>query len=69
MKNLLKLLSFLTIAGFMLASCEGPMGPAGADGKDGVDGIAGKDANETCKTCHNPSIVELVATQYRVVKT
>jgi len=68
MKTLLKLLSLFTIAGFILTSCEGPMGPAGADGKDGVDGIAGVDANETCKTCHNPSTVELVATQYQMSK-
>lgn len=65
MKTLLKLVSFLTLAGFVLASCEGPMGPAG---KDGADGIAGVDANETCKTCHNPSTVELIATQYQMSK-
>jgi len=65
MKTLLKFLSFFTIAGFFLASCEGPMGPAG---KDGVDGIAGKDANETCKLCHNPTSVDLVATQYEFSK-
>jgi len=65
MKNLLKLLSFLTIAGFMLASCEGPMGPAGADGKDGADGIAGVDANETCTLCHTSSAsIELKQAQW-----
>ncbi len=38
MKNLIRLMSLLTIAGFFLTSCEGPMGPAGANGKDGANG-------------------------------
>ena len=33
MKNLFKLFSVLVAAGFLFASCEGPMGPAGKDGK------------------------------------
>jgi len=58
MKNLIKLFSLLTLAGFMLASCEGPIGPAGAagangaDGADGADGQDGQDANESCTLCH-----------------
>ncbi len=52
MKNLIKLLSALFAAGFILTSCEGPAGPAGENGKDGTNGI---DANATCTTCHNNS--------------
>jgi hypothetical protein len=50
MKNLFKLLSFLSVAGFILTSCEGPMGPAGMDGLDGKNGV---DANTSCLICHN----------------
>jgi hypothetical protein len=57
MKKIIKLLSFLTVAGFMLASCEGPMGPAGADGAPGADGKDGIDANESCTLCHNSNAV------------
>jgi hypothetical protein len=56
MKNLIRLLSFLTLAGFILTSCEGPAGPAG------------KDANETCKECHNSAGVDSVLTQYAFSK-
>jgi hypothetical protein len=56
MKNLIKLLSLITVAGFILTSCEGPMGPAG------------KDANETCKLCHNSAGVDSVMTQYEFSK-
>jgi hypothetical protein len=56
MKNLLKLLTFCIIAGFLFTSCEGPMGPAG------------KDANETCKQCHNSAGVDSVKTQYTFSK-
>lgn len=52
MKNLIKLLSMLTVAGFILTSCEGPMGPAG------------KDANESCTTCHNSKVVEAKVIEY-----
>lgn len=74
MKNLLKILSLVTIAGFILTACEGPMGPegpAGKDGKDGIDGVAGvdgKDANETCKLCHNKTTVEAVAVEFHYSK-
>lgn len=44
MKFTTRIISFFAIAGFMLASCEGPMGK---------DGIAGTDANENCTECHN----------------
>ena len=65
MKNLIRLLSLLTVAGFIITSCEGPMGPAGVDG---VAGINGKDANETCKECHNPTVVEPKITEYQFSK-
>lgn len=65
MKNLFKLLSLLTISGFMLASCEGPQGVTGPAGKDGIDGV---DANETCKECHNPTVVEAKATEFEFSK-
>ena len=56
MKNLLKLLTLFTIAGFLVTACEGPMGPAG------------KDANETCKQCHNTGGVDSVFTMYYLSK-
>jgi hypothetical protein len=56
MKNLLKLLTLFTIAGFMFTACEGPMGPAG------------KDANETCKLCHNSRGVDSVFTMFKLSK-
>ena len=71
MKTTFKILSMITIAGFFLASCEGPMGPAGKDGANGANGTNGangKDANETCKLCHNPTVVEKVATQFEFSK-
>ena len=68
MKNLIKLIYLLTFAGFILASCEGPMGPAGKDGANGQDGLAGVDANETCKECHNPTVVDAVAVQFELSK-
>ncbi len=52
MKNLIRLISAICVAGFILTSCEGPAGPAGINGQDGTDGI---DANATCTTCHNNS--------------
>jgi hypothetical protein len=68
MKNLYKLFSVLVAAGFLFASCEGPMGPAGKDGADGADGADGLDANETCKLCHNPEVVDAVAVQFELSK-
>ncbi|MDO9339284.1 MAG: ammonia-forming cytochrome c nitrite reductase subunit c552 [Bacteroidales bacterium] len=65
MKNPIKFLLLLTVTGFILISCEGPMGPAG---KDGLDGLAGKDANETCKICHNSTSVDLISVQYEFSK-
>ena len=62
MKSPIRLLFLLTVAGFILTSCEGPMGPAGKDG------LAGTDANETCKECHNPDVVDAVATQFELSK-
>jgi hypothetical protein len=68
MKNLFKLISLLITAGFLFASCEGPMGPAGKDGQNGANGADGQDANETCKLCHNPEVVDLIAAQYELAK-
>jgi hypothetical protein len=59
MKNLIRLLSVLTVAGFILTSCEGPIG---LEGKAGIDGI---DANATCTECHSSSaIIELKQAQW-----
>jgi hypothetical protein len=52
MKNLIRLFSLLTVAGFILTSCEGPMGQPG------------KDANESCTLCHNSGGVDSVKVQY-----
>ena len=65
MKNLIKILSLLTVIGFMLTSCEGPMGPAGNDGKDGRDGI---DANTVCLVCHNTPNQDAKEAQYHLSK-
>jgi hypothetical protein len=56
MKNLIRLLTLFTIAGFLFTACEGPMGPAG------------KDANESCTLCHNSNGVDSVMTQYEFSK-
>ena len=68
MKNLFKLFSVLVAAGFLFASCEGPMGPAGKDGANGANGADGQDANETCKECHNADVVDLIAVQFELSK-
>jgi hypothetical protein len=52
MKNLIRLLTLCTIAGFLFTACEGPTGPAG------------KDANESCKLCHNSTVVETKAIEF-----
>jgi hypothetical protein len=52
MKNLIRSLSLLLAAGFILTSCEGPAGPAG------------KDANESCKLCHNSTVVDQKAIEF-----
>lgn len=52
MKNLIRSLSVLLAAGFILTSCEGPAGPAG------------KDANESCKQCHNSTVVDQKAIEF-----
>lgn len=65
MKNLIKLFSFLTVAGLLFTSCEGPMGPAGADGTDGADGLPGADANATCTECHtNDQVINAKMAQW-----
>ena len=58
MKISIRLITTIAIAGFMLASCEGPMGPKGDAGQDGVD------ANETCKQCHNNNVVLAKSIEY-----
>jgi len=65
MKNLLRFISLLVTAGFILTSCEGPRGMPGADGANGLDG---KDANESCKECHNQTVVEPKLTEYAFSK-
>jgi hypothetical protein len=65
MKNLIRLISLLTVSGFIFASCEGPRGLPGTNGQDG---IAGVDANETCKECHNQTVVEPKITEYQFSK-
>ncbi len=62
MKITLKLFTLLAAAGFMLASCEGPMGPKGDAGQNGTD------ANESCKECHNPTVVDAVSVQFELSK-
>jgi hypothetical protein len=54
MKITLKFLTLFTVAGVMLASCEGPRGVPGENGADGKDGI---DANANCTQCHNNDAV------------
>ena len=55
----------LTVAGFILTSCEGPAGAPGKDGKDGLPGTAGIDANETCTLCHsNSAVIETKLAQW-----
>jgi hypothetical protein len=56
MKNLLRLLLFLTVAGFIFTSCEGPMGPAG------------KNANDVCLTCHNTANFDAKEAEYMLSK-
>lgn len=56
MKNLIRLLSLLTVSGFILTSCEGPRG------------LSGKDANETCKECHSPTVVDQKAVEFEFSK-
>jgi hypothetical protein len=51
MKASIRLLILFTAAGFILASCEGPMGPKGDNGLDGAD------ANANCTQCHNNDAV------------
>lgn len=65
MKNLIRLLSLLTVSGLILTSCEGPRGLPGADGQNGINGV---DANETCKECHNQTVVEPKITQFAFSK-
>lgn len=51
MKITTRILALCSIAGFIFASCEGPMGPTGEAGTDGID------ANANCTQCHNNNAV------------
>jgi hypothetical protein len=64
--NALQLLLLATVIMFTVPSCvkEGPTGPAGPAGADGTNGKDGVDANQTCKMCHNPTKVDIIATQF-----
>lgn len=54
MKRSLKFTTLLITAGFILASCEGPMGPQGADGTKGDKGDKGDPGTTLgCADCHN----------------
>jgi len=59
MKNLIRLLSLLTLSGLILTSCEGPMGPAG---KDGID------ANTVCLKCHTTVNQDAKVAEYHLSK-
>lgn len=56
MKTLIRLLLFLTLAGFILTSCEGPMGQAG------------NNANDVCITCHNTPNMDTKLAEYHLSK-
>jgi hypothetical protein len=56
MKIAIKIIMIFSVAGFVLASCEGPQGQPG------------KDANESCTECHSPDVVDAVATQFELSK-
>lgn len=70
LKNISRLLFLAIVVMCIAPSCvkEGPMGLTGPAGANGKDGTNGKDANETCKMCHNPTKVDLIATQYQFSK-
>jgi hypothetical protein len=59
MKNLIRLLTLCTIAGFLFTACEGPMGLTGKDGKD---------ANSSCITCHNTAKMDANQGAYALSK-
>ncbi len=67
LKNVFQLALLATVLMFTAPSCvkEGPMGPSGEKGADGTNGT---DANQTCKACHNPTSVDLIATQFEFSK-
>jgi hypothetical protein len=52
MKIAIKLIMIFSVAGFVLASCEGPQG------------TPGKDASENCIQCHNANVVEAKAIEF-----
>jgi hypothetical protein len=54
MKITLKFLTSITVAGFLVASCEGPRGLPGENGTNGQNGV---DANANCIQCHNNDAV------------
>ena len=70
LKNISKLLFLALVVMCIAPSCvkEGPMGAKGDTGAAGTNGTNGVDANETCKMCHNPTKVDLIATQFQFSK-
>jgi len=70
LKNFSRLLLFAFVIMCIAPSCvkQGPMGLTGPAGTNGADGKDGVDANETCKMCHNPTKVDLIATQFEFSK-
>jgi hypothetical protein len=70
LKNFSRLLFVAFVAMSIATSCtkEGPAGPAGTNGTNGTDGKDGKDGGSDCKLCHNPTTVDLIATQFQFSK-
>ncbi|MEI8113653.1 MAG: hypothetical protein WCI54_08485 [Bacteroidia bacterium] len=70
LRNISRLLFLALVVMCIAPSCvkEGPMGAKGDTGAAGTNGTNGVDANETCKMCHNPTKVDLIATQFRFSK-
>jgi hypothetical protein len=63
MKITLKFLTSITVAGFLVASCEGPRGLPGENGTNGQNGI---DATANCILCHNnDAVVETHLAQWQ----
>ena len=65
--NVTRLLLYAFVIACIAHSCvkEGPIGLTGSTGANGTNGT---DANETCKMCHNPTMVDLIATQFTLSK-
>jgi hypothetical protein len=76
LKNLFRLLLLALVIMCIAPSCvkEGPAGKDGTNGTDGAPGTPGKDGTNgvnggsDCKLCHNPTTVDLIATQFQLSK-